>query len=125
MSRQSATLCPMTETDPAAGRRCDICQAWVPTRPDGNEIDGIPCSLIELRWSEHGIPGLTRCMHCGSPVKTQNLAYHHAVEHGLPPPSDAQLVQYHTQLIRDAISAVSKRHPPVSMLRHSFVNPGR
>ena len=104
----------MTETDPAAGMRCDICQAWVPTRPDGNEIDGIPCSLIEHRWSEHGIPGLTRCMHCGSPVKTQNLAYHHSVEHHLPPPSDAQLAQYNTALIRDAIHKAAQASEAVS-----------
>src|SRR5262249_16414278 len=103
-----------TETDPGAGRQCDICQTWVPTRPDGNEIDGIPCSLIELRWSEHGIPGLTRCMHCGSPVKTENLAYHHSVEHHLPPPSDAQLAQYNTALIRDAIYKAAQANEVVS-----------
>src|SRR5215475_8950883 len=104
----------MTETDPAAGTPCDICRAWVPTRPDGNEIDGVPCSLIEHRWSEHGIPGLTRCMYCGSPVKTQNLAYHHSVEHHLPPPSDAQLAQYSTELIRDAIYKAGQANEAVS-----------
>ena len=53
-------------------------------------------------------------MHCGSPVKTQNLAYHHAVEHGLPPPSDAQLAQYHTQLIRDSIHKAAQANEAVS-----------
>ena len=53
-------------------------------------------------------------MHCGSPVKTQNLAYHHSVEHYLPPPSDAQLAQYHTQLIRDAIYKAAQANEAVS-----------
>lgn len=69
--------------------RCDICQTVVPGShhdKEGNE----PFSLVEHRWTAHGIPGVTRCGQCGEPVKTETLAEHLARGHDLPPPTDSQ-----------------------------------
>jgi len=68
---------------------CDICQGVVPPSPmdeEGNE----PFSLVEHRWSAHGIPGITRCDRCGEPLSTDALVEHLALRHDPPPPTDNQ-----------------------------------
>jgi hypothetical protein len=85
----------VSEPQPGAGRRCEICQVFVPASPlDGFELGGYTASLIEHRWSAHGIPGVTRCAHCSELLSTGSLANHLSLVHNLPPPSDAQRAQY-------------------------------
>ena len=82
-----------------AARQCEICQALVPPVPADETIefeDGPP-SLIEHRWTAHGISGVTRCSHCGVASRTESLADHLSLEHNLPPPPDALRRQYEAE----------------------------
>ena len=103
----------VSEPEPSAGRRCEICQALVPASPvdeELGEINGHPCSLIEHRWSAHGIVGVTRCAHCAIPLGTDSLANHLSLEHNLPLPSDAQRAQYEAERrIRDEITELGEK----------------
>jgi F0F1-type ATP synthase assembly protein I len=65
--------------------RCDLCPAWVLATPIDTPDEHY--ALINHKWAEHGILGVTRCEHCGMPLKTSALADHVAIEHDLP--SDA------------------------------------
>jgi len=103
----------VSEPESVAGRRCEICQALVPANPADEqlgEINGHPCSLIEHRWSAHGIVGVTRCAHCAISMRTDSLANHLSLEHNLPPPSDAQRAQYDAERrIRDEITELGEK----------------
>ena len=103
----------MSEPEPDVGRLCETCQVLVPSNPTDEElgeIEGRPCSLIEHRWSVHGILGVTRCAHCAIPMRTDSLANHLSLEHNLPPPSDAQRAQYDAERrIRDEITELGEK----------------
>ncbi|SRR5712691_1984512 len=74
----------MSEPEPGVGRRCEICQALVPANPADESLGPIqsdPCSLIEHRWSVHGIAGVTRCPHCAIAMGTGDLASHISDQH--------------------------------------------
>ncbi len=103
----------MRAPESVGGRRCEICQALVPANPVDEqlgEINGYPCSLIEHRWSAHGIVGVTRCAHCAIPMRTDSLANHLSLEHNLPPPPDAERAQYDAERrIRDEITELGEK----------------
>ena len=67
------------EQEPQEGRRCDVCQSIVPASVSDKGlglIDGDPVSLINHRWTAHGIVGITRCELCAEPLRTDSLARH-------------------------------------------------